>query len=135
MVAFDSYIFKVSSVIRTWPPSTRSVLIFFFKAPMPISTPPCVSIPGRGRRTIFSKFAGNKLLKLISKSPSDFGFETDFWTTSRIQVSCKEQLKLKASRMAIHRILVKFEQSYRKPQNFEIHFYMGQTHYNKVLED
>lgn len=74
------------------------------------------SNPGRGRRSIFSKFAGNKLLKIISKPASDFGFETDFWTTSRIQVSCKEQLKLKASRMAIHRILVKFEQSYKKPQ-------------------
>lgn len=72
--------------------------------------------PGRGRPSIFDRKSGAKLLKIISKPASVFGFETDFWTTGRLQVVCKEKLGLKISRMAIHRSLVKFEQSYKKPQ-------------------
>ncbi len=72
--------------------------------------------PGRGRPGVFSQKAGKQLLGMISKPASKFGFETDFWTTTRIQTVCKEQLKLKVSRMAIHRAMVKFEQSYKKPQ-------------------
>ena len=72
--------------------------------------------PGSGRLSVFDKKISKRLLSIISKPASCFGFETDFWTTARIQRVCKETLKLKVSRMAIHRVLVKFEQSYKKPQ-------------------
>ena len=72
--------------------------------------------PGRGRPSVFDGKSGSRLIKIISKPASKFGFETDFWTTARLQVVCKENLGLKISRMAVHRALVKFEQSYKKPQ-------------------
>lgn len=72
--------------------------------------------PGSGRPSSFSGKIAARLLRTISKPASCFGFETDFWTTARIQRVCKEKLKLKVSRMAIHRALVKFRQSYKKPQ-------------------
>lgn len=72
--------------------------------------------PGSGRPSVFSKKESRRLLSIISKPASDFGFETDFWTTARIQRICKDKLGLGASRMAIHRTLVKFEHSYKKPQ-------------------
>lgn len=75
-----------------------------------------LNAPGRGRPSAFDGRAGNQLLKIISKPASAFGYETDFWTTARIQVICTERLGLKISRMAVHRALVKFEQSYKKPQ-------------------
>lgn len=71
---------------------------------------------GSGRPGVFDRRNGSRLLKMISKPASAFGFETDFWTTARIQVVCRERLKLKVSRMAIHRALIRFEQSYKKPQ-------------------
>ena len=72
--------------------------------------------PGSGRPGSFNNKAGSRLVKIISQPASKFGFETDFWTTARIQIVCKERLNLKVSRMAIHRALVKFEHSYKKPQ-------------------
>lgn len=75
-----------------------------------------VKTPGRGRPGVFNKRNGSRLIKIISQPASKFGYETDFWTTARIQVVCKERLNLKVSRMAIHRALVKFEQSYKTPQ-------------------
>lgn len=72
--------------------------------------------PGRGRHSAFNRKNGQRLIKIISQPASKFGYETDFWTTARIQVVCKERLNLKVSRMAIHRALVKFEQSYKTPQ-------------------
>lgn len=72
--------------------------------------------PGSGRLSVFDKKLSKRLLTIVSKAASSFGFETDFWTTARIQRVCKEVLKIKVSRMAIHRALVKFEQSYKKPQ-------------------
>lgn len=72
--------------------------------------------PGSGRPSLFEGTSGKRLLRIVAKPASHFGFETDFWTTSRIRRVCREQLNLKVSRMAIHRALVKFEQSYKKPQ-------------------
>ena len=71
---------------------------------------------GRGRPSSINGKNGVRLLKIISKPASKYGFETDFWTTSRIQIICREKLGLKVSRMAVHRTLVKHEQSYKKPQ-------------------
>jgi transposase len=72
--------------------------------------------PGSGRLPKLQGRGAKKLLGIVSKPASKFGFETDFWTTARIQRICVEKLGLKVSRMSIHRTLVKFEQSYKKPQ-------------------
>jgi transposase len=72
--------------------------------------------PGSGRPPIFNAEIAEKLISIVSKSASEFGFETDFWTTDRIKRVCKEQLNLKVSKMTIHRLLVKYDHSYKKPQ-------------------
>lgn len=72
--------------------------------------------PGSGRPTKISKANAKKLLKYLKKPASLFGFETDLWNTSRMQILCKKKLKINISRMAIWRILHKFEQSFKKVQ-------------------
>ncbi len=72
--------------------------------------------PGSGRPSILSKENAEKILKIISKPASSFGFETDLWNSKRIQTICREKLNIKISRMAIHRTLVKLKLSYKKPE-------------------
>ena len=61
-----------------------------------------------------------KVMKIISKPASKFGYDSDFWTTPRLVQIAKSELGIKVSRMAIHRALKKVEYSYRKP---EIRYY------------
>lgn len=72
--------------------------------------------PGSGRPSKINSSNGKKLLKVITKPASVYGFETDLWNTSRLQVVCRKHLKIKLSHMAIWRFLVKFEQSFKKVQ-------------------
>ena len=72
--------------------------------------------PGSGRIPKINDETGRKLLEIIKKPASKYGFETDFWTTSRIVIVCKKELKIKVSRMAVFRTLKKFKYSYKKPQ-------------------
>ena len=72
--------------------------------------------PGSGRPPRLADKAAAKLLKIISSPASKYGFETDFWTVARIRRVCRELLKVRVSKSALHRVLVKFEQSYKKPQ-------------------
>lgn len=72
--------------------------------------------PKSGRQSNFLEANGIKLLKIIANPAAQYGFETDFWTTSRIAIVCKKLLKITTSRMSIHRLLTKHEQSYKKPQ-------------------
>lgn len=69
-----------------------------------------------GRPSKINDKVGKKILAILSKPASNFGYESDFWTTRRIAQVVKKKLRIKISRMAIHRSLRKFEQSYRKPQ-------------------
>jgi transposase len=72
--------------------------------------------PGSGRPSKINLTNGKKLLKIIIKPASSYGFETDLWNTSRLKIICQKKLKLKLSHMAIWRFLVKFEQSFKKVQ-------------------
>jgi transposase len=71
---------------------------------------------GSGRPASFSGKTGRKLLQIISKPASKFGFETDLWTTGRIQKVCEDELDLTTSKMSIFRLLKKYDQSYKKPE-------------------
>lgn len=72
--------------------------------------------PGSGRPSKINSSNGKKLLKIITKPASVYGFETDLWNTTRLQTVCRKNLKIKLSHMAIWRFLVKFEQSFKKVQ-------------------
>ena len=72
--------------------------------------------PGSGRLSSIDSKNQRKILKMIKQPASKFGFETDLWTTTRILVICKRDLKLKVSRMCIWRFLINFRQSFKKVQ-------------------
>jgi transposase len=70
----------------------------------------------RGRPPKINTTNGKKLLKIVKKPASDFGFETDLWNTSRLKIVCHKNLKIRLSKMAIWRFLNKFEYSFKKVQ-------------------
>lgn len=72
--------------------------------------------PGSGRPRVINKANERKILSLIKKQASKFGFETDLWTTHRIQTVLRKKLKLKVSRMCIWRMLTELRQSFKKVQ-------------------
>lgn len=72
--------------------------------------------PGSGRPPRLADKSAARLLKIISSPASKYGFETDFWTVARIRRVCRELLNVRVSKSALHRVLIKFEQSYKKPQ-------------------
>ena len=43
-----------------------------------------------------------KVMKIISKPATKFGYDSSFWTTSRLVKVEKSELKIRVSRMAIH---------------------------------
>jgi len=71
---------------------------------------------GSGRPSKISEKNAKKILNIICKPASKYGFETDLWNSSRIRQICRKELKLKVSRMAVWRVLVKFDQSFKKVQ-------------------
>jgi len=77
--------------------------------------------PASGRQSKINGTNVKKVLAILKKPASAFGYETDFWTTLRIQQVLYKQLQLKLSRMAIHRTLKKFRQSYKKPETRYYH--------------
>lgn len=72
--------------------------------------------PGSGRPTKLDMKSGEKLLSMIKYPASEFGFESDLWNTSRLQIIFRKNLKINLSKMAIWRYLKKFENSYKKTQ-------------------
>lgn len=72
--------------------------------------------PGSGRLSSINEKNQKRILRILKKPASKFGFETDLWTTARIQSVCKKELNLKVSRMCIWRFLINFRQSFKKVQ-------------------
>ena len=50
------------------------------------------------------------------KPATEYGYDTDFWTTRRIAQVLKREMKINVSRMAVHRTLSKHKQSYKTPE-------------------
>ena len=72
--------------------------------------------PVSGRPPKINLESGKKLLKIISEPATKYGFDSDFWTTRRLQQVLKKELKINVSRVAISQNLRKFECSYRRPE-------------------
>ncbi len=70
----------------------------------------------RGRPAKLTVANGKKLLSILKGPASQYGFETDLWNTSRLQIVCHKELKIKLSKMAIWRYLKKFDYSFKKVQ-------------------
>jgi transposase len=72
--------------------------------------------PGSGRSAKLQRAQIKRLLRILKQPASKFGFETDLWNTVRIRIVCRKKLKITASRMAIWRVLKRFDQSFKKVQ-------------------
>lgn len=73
-------------------------------------------LEARGRTPKVSGGFEEKLISILKKPATEYGFENDLWTTARIQTVCFKKLKLKLSRMAIWRFLRRAEYSFKKVQ-------------------
>ena len=54
---------------------------------------------GSGRPSKLAGQYGKKILQMIKKPASEYGFETDFWTTGRLQTVCKVNLKFNGTEL------------------------------------
>ena len=50
--------------------------------------------PGSGRQAKLNESNAAKLIKIIDKPASKFGFETDLWDTKRVRIVCRKKLGL-----------------------------------------
>lgn len=71
---------------------------------------------GSGRPRLLTDEQLGRLLKLILKPATKYGFETDFWTSSRIVEVAGKQLAVKISGRTMRRLLRESDFSYKKPE-------------------
>ena len=57
-----------------------------------------------------------EIVKIVKKPATDYNFDTDFWTTTRLIRVLKKELNLKVSRMAIFRTFKRIHYSYKIPE-------------------
>ena len=72
--------------------------------------------PGSGRPSKIDVRARKKIISILKRPATEFGFETDLWNTSRMSIVCKKHLNLVVSKMALWRALMIERQSYKKVQ-------------------
>jgi transposase len=84
--------------------------------------------PKAGRQSKICGKDSQKIVKLLMKPATAFGYDTDFWTTRRIAQVVKKKMKISVSRMSVHRTLSKHKQSYKTP---ETRYYEADTDQQK----
>ena len=78
--------------------------------------------PGSGRPTTLDSDHCERLIDIVMRPASHFGYETDFWTCRRITQVVEQELKVDISRLTVWRTLRDIGLTYQKPrrQYFEI---------------
>ncbi len=91
--------------------------------------------PGSGRLPILNRERIKKLIKIILKPASKFGFETDFWTIKRIRIIAEKKLNIKISKTSMYEALYNENYSYKKPEKryYEADQKLKQTWIKKVI--
>jgi transposase len=72
--------------------------------------------PKSGQQSKLCGRNSQRVIKLLMKPATKFGYDTDFWTTRRVAQVVKKEMKISVSRMAVHRTLSKHRQSYKTPE-------------------
>ena len=77
---------------------------------------------GSGRPTTLNTDHCERLIDIVMRPASHFGYETDFWTCRRITQVVEQELKVDVSRLTVWRTLRDIGLTYQKPerQYFEI---------------
>ena len=71
---------------------------------------------GSGRPSKIEGKCAKKLLEILKRPATDFGFETMLWNTQRIKIVCKKKLNINVSNMAVWRFLKKMNYTCKKVQ-------------------
>ena len=72
--------------------------------------------PGSGRFHKLDEKEVKKLINMIKKPATKFGFETPLWNTKKVQILCEEEFDVNLSRMSIWRYLRNVGHSCKKVQ-------------------
>lgn len=72
--------------------------------------------PGTGRMPVLNLEEVNKILAYILHPASNFGFENDYWTSTRIASIIRKKMNKKIHRSTVHRMLTEHGQSSKKPE-------------------
>ncbi len=72
--------------------------------------------PLSGRQPTISGKTGRELIKILKKPASFFGYDSDLWNTTRIRQVLKKKLKIKISKSALHRTLLRFKYAFKTPE-------------------
>lgn len=73
-------------------------------------------MPGSGRPSRLKNRDIRKLMRLILKPATKYGYETDFWTIRRIIEVANNRLKLKISKTTMYETFYSEDYSYKKPE-------------------
>jgi transposase len=71
---------------------------------------------GSGRPRTLTDLPAEHFAYLATRPASKFGFETDLWTATRLQIAVREIHKLKVSKQTIWRRLREADLTYQKPE-------------------
>lgn len=71
---------------------------------------------GSGRPRLLADVQLGRLLKLIMRPATKYGFETDFWTSNRIVELARIKLGMEISGRTMRRLLRESDFSYKKPE-------------------
>jgi transposase len=72
--------------------------------------------PGSGRPRILETLTESELRRIILRPASEFGYETDLWTVTRVQAIIEEQYGVGASSNTVWRRLREAGLTYQKPE-------------------
>lgn len=75
-----------------------------------------VKNPKAGRQSKLCSEKAKNILQIIKKPASEYGYDSDFWTTKRIAQVVKKEIQLNLSIMSVHRMLVKYKYIYNTPE-------------------
>lgn len=91
--------------------------------------------PKAGRQSKLCGKNARRVLRLLMRPATKYGYDTDFWNTRRIAQVVKKTMRVRVSRMAVHRTLKKYEQSYKTPEAryYEANATKQEEWQNKVL--
>jgi transposase len=71
---------------------------------------------GSGRPSALSDVEAARLLKIVLRPATRYGFETDFWTSARLIQVAKDRLQIEISRSTMCKMLRDSDFSYKKPE-------------------
>lgn len=71
---------------------------------------------GSGRKRILGIIKNKEFLSLVFKPATEFGYETDFWTSDRVKNVLEENYNLNVSRWTVWRQLKESGLTYQKPE-------------------